>query len=151
MALLSCRGETATPEDRGPTKVAADIPQPVAEELLTNMDRNTDPCADFYRYACGGWLDATELPGDESRWARSFSEIAKRNREVLREILEDDATAADPDIPGNTVTFGLDAGAHRPVEDEDPFTQRLAKRVKAIFSGIHEATSAISEGTSPSM
>lgn len=58
-------------------------------EVLSSMDPQADPCVDFYRYACGGWLDATELPPDEARWARSFSVIRERNREAIREVLED--------------------------------------------------------------
>ncbi len=64
--------------------------------VLTSMDRTADPCQDFYRYSCGGWLDATKLPADQSRWSRSFSTITERNREIVRELLEDAAAAPGP-------------------------------------------------------
>jgi predicted metalloendopeptidase len=67
----------------------------IAASVRAAMDPSVDPCEDFYRYACGGWLDSTEIPGDQSRWGRGFSVIAERNREVLREVLED--AAAHPD------------------------------------------------------
>ena len=66
----------------------------VAATVLAAMDRKADPCQDFYRYACGGWLDTTRIPPDQSRWGRGFTEIGERNREVLRDILE--AAAKDP-------------------------------------------------------
>ena len=50
---------------------------------------------DFYQYACGGWIKANPIPPDQSRWGR-FSELEERNREVLRQILEE---AAKPDPP----------------------------------------------------
>ena len=36
------------------------------------LDTKASPCTDFYRYACGGWVDSTEIPADKSRWVRSF-------------------------------------------------------------------------------
>ncbi len=66
----------------------------IAAEVQAAMDRTADPCTDFYRYACGGWLDTSELPPDRSRWTRSFSVIDERNREVVRGLLE--AAAQQP-------------------------------------------------------
>lgn len=95
----------AAPLLAGP-KVPADAPAgadlapaAIAASVAASMDPQADPCADFYRYACGGWLDQVELPADESEWVRSFSVIHERNRELLRELIEQAAAdpAGDPD------------------------------------------------------
>jgi putative endopeptidase len=57
------------------------------------LDRSADPCADFYQFACGKWLEQTPIPADEAGWFRSFDEIQKRNEAVLRSILERADTA----------------------------------------------------------
>lgn len=76
----------------------------VAHDVLSAMDRDVDPCQDFYQYACGGWLESEELPSDQTRWARSFSVIQERNREIVRELLE--TAAADPGKDGEQQRIG---------------------------------------------
>jgi putative endopeptidase len=62
--------------------------QEIAASVTSSMDPKADPCNDFYRYACGGWLDTTKMPSDQARWVRSFSTITERNRELVKTLLE---------------------------------------------------------------
>ena len=95
--------EEALLEDGEDEAAAADVEADIDVEpapddglaaLLASMDPTADPCRDFYRYACGGWLDTTERPADQARWVRSFSVINERNQEVVRGLLEE--AASDP-------------------------------------------------------
>ncbi len=52
-----------------------------------DIDRAVDACGDFYQFACGGWRARNPVPDDQSRWGR-FNELADRNRDTLRAILE---------------------------------------------------------------
>lgn len=63
------------------------------------IDRSASPCVNFYQYACGGWLAANPVPGDQSRWGR-FDALQERNRTILQGILE----AASGNRPTRTVT-----------------------------------------------
>jgi len=61
---------------------------------LASLDRNADPCADFYQFACGGWVAKNPLPADRRTFGR-FTEVQDRNFAVLRRILE--TSSADRD------------------------------------------------------
>ncbi len=73
-----------------PTIVARD---PVGATVVAALDTTVDPCTDFYRYACGGWIKKTTRPADKARYGRGFGELADRNNALLRKILEDAANA----------------------------------------------------------
>lgn len=77
-----CRGAPPVPD--------RDAPPPPLD--ATALDGRTSPCADFYQFACGGWLARAEIPADRVAWRRGVEEVEDRTARALRGILE--ATAA---------------------------------------------------------
>src|SRR3984957_5684958 len=74
---------------------AASKPEPALD--VTSMDRSVDPCVDFFKYSCGGWIKNNPIPPDQSSWD-TYSKMQDENRSRLREILEG---AAAPDAARN--------------------------------------------------
>uniref|UniRef100_A0A7S1TA37 Peptidase M13 N-terminal domain-containing protein n=1 Tax=Compsopogon caeruleus TaxID=31354 RepID=A0A7S1TA37_9RHOD len=60
----------------------------ISRQVMRDMDRNANPCKEFYRYACGGWLDRLSIPADQSQYSRSFSVDDESIREEMRQVLE---------------------------------------------------------------
>ncbi len=59
---------------------------------INALDKDVDPCVDFYHYACGTWLKQNPVPSDRAVYGRS-TELFERNQAILRDILEKSSPA----------------------------------------------------------
>src|SRR5438876_10586123 len=49
------------------------------------LDKNIDPCTDFYAYACGKWKAQNPIPADRSERGR-FDELEERGEAIMRKL-----------------------------------------------------------------
>lgn len=66
-----------------------------AAEVLSNLDEHVDPCKDFYRFACGGWLNRHAISEDKSS-VSVFSEVQDDLNLKLRVLLEKKISGSEP-------------------------------------------------------
>ena len=114
-------------------------PKPLLGEngfSLSQVDRTVSPCEDFYRYTVGGWQKANPLPAIYARYGR-FEEVAERNRQTLRQILESAGsdTAAEP----GSATQKIGAFWHSCMNEPAIEAQGLLRDVLHGVEGIHPA------------
>jgi putative endopeptidase len=95
-AVATQTGEKAEEIAKNAVDLSKPVPPGVDEKIL---DPKVGPCDDFYRHACGGWLDTTEIPADRANYTRGFVAISDRTDLALKELLDQ---AAAGKLPANT-------------------------------------------------
>lgn len=62
--------------------------------ILQSIDESVSPCDDFYRYATGGWLKASDhqIPDDAGEYG-TFALVAQHNAQIVRDVLARAPTA----------------------------------------------------------
>lgn len=101
-AFVSACSHGGGPEEAAPAEAAAaPRPEPLIKPWgypLEALDRTAKPGDDFFRFANGGWLDATPIPAD--RTGTGFSvEMSDRNDARFAELVAE--LQAAPQAPGS--------------------------------------------------
>ena len=67
----------------------ADDPAPARSGVdVSGVDQAVRPQDDFFRYVNGGWINATEIPADKSRWG-TFDRLIEESDAAIRAIIEE--------------------------------------------------------------
>ncbi len=107
---------------------------------LTSMDRSVDPCVDFYKFTCGGWMKNNPIPADQASWS-VYAKLANENQQFLWGILETDAKATNRTPVQQKVgdyfeacmnTAAIDAAGLKPIEPGFAHLDSLKTREELI-------------------
>lgn len=65
--------------------------------LINNMDQTVDPCHDFYKFSCGGWVEKQVIPEDKTSLS-VFSLLQDELNQKLRVMIEKPLNDSAPDF-----------------------------------------------------
>ncbi|EDV47339.1 neprilysin-1 [Drosophila erecta] len=75
-----------------------------AASLLSGMDLSSDPCEDFFQYACGTWNKMHPIPEDRSSIS-TFEVLSDQQQVILRAVLEEPIDERDNKATIKAKTF----------------------------------------------
>ena len=100
-----------------------------------NLDPTCKACDDFYQFATGGWTKTHTLPTGRPRWG-GFDELAQRNRDVLHNILEEDAKVTNAPAGSDAQKLGA---FYRACMDTDAIEKAGTTPVAPLLDAINAA------------
>ncbi|MEM8935696.1 MAG: M13 family metallopeptidase [Pseudomonadota bacterium] len=98
VALAACGASSSNSDGGRPDSMAAP-PEAAKPELgewgieVENVLESVDPGDDFFNYVNGSWIERTEIPDEFSSYS-SFTILAERSEEQVRQIIKDAAASA---------------------------------------------------------
>ncbi|KAG7378628.1 hypothetical protein PHYPSEUDO_009813 [Phytophthora pseudosyringae] len=89
VVVLVVRGSTLrAPRAIQDAAQAAEWVELLPTDVVAHIDREMDPCDDFYEFSCGAWRKQVEIPDDRPSVFLSFSTVNDENQKVLRELMQ---------------------------------------------------------------
>lgn len=104
-----------------------------AGAIVQAMDVTADPCEDFYRFACGGWMDSNAIPDGKNIWGR-FYELRDAVDNALKAIVTSEEPSASTAVTSLRTMFNgcLDTDA---IEDAGLTTILYSYGAEGEFGG----------------
>jgi putative endopeptidase len=118
-------------QDKTEDKTETAKTRPEVRFSVDMLDKNIDPCNDFYAYACSKWLAQNPIPADRAAWGR-FNELAERGEYIVRDILE----KAAADRPGRSVNEQKIGDYYASCMDESAIEKAGTKPLEHDFQSI---------------
>ncbi|MGZ8633619.1 MAG: M13 family metallopeptidase [Solirubrobacteraceae bacterium] len=112
-----------------------------------NLDTTCAPCADFNRFANGGWLKRSTIPPAYARWG-SFNELQDKNEGVLRQIVEAAAAQPRPD-PRTAGRPDQQAARMIPAVDARNSPQANVQKIGAFYRSCVDSAALETAGITP--
>jgi len=139
--VCACASAPSQPQAGPPSPKEASAPEHGLD--LAGMDRAVKPGDDFFRYANGRWIKATEIPPDRSSWSNGaiLTELtAKRTAELIQEAAKGASSGEAKKIGDIYATFmdedGIEAKGLAPLRPKLDEVARIAdKRQLAQYLG----------------
>lgn len=118
---------------------------------LTDLNRDVNPCTDFYEFANGAWRAHNPIPPSQIMWSKRWR-AGEQTKDVLRAILEDAAAHSASYAPKSTERiigdyYGscmdekkIDADGIKPIEPELGLIRSIKTRadLPRVITSLHE-------------